>query len=218
MASRIPCPCSASPRAGAARNSTLAAQHAASLCGRPGPELKAFAVIASSFPMLRPMLRPMPGSNGRGARLASLMLLAALACGEPAEKAAPPAPVGRDSAPPDTAAPPPGTPPTAKYGVFAMLRADQAAKRSPSDGGGRAWLVPGAENSKQVQAGSSARFHLVYEVGPLGVATGGGVYLQVSPFWGWSTPQVEQPEAPGYTEVKASAKDIEIAAKPLGPQ
>jgi len=69
-----------------------------------------------------------------------------------------------------------------------------------------------------VQAGSSGRFQLHYEVGPLGIATHGAIYLQVSPFWGWSTPQVEDTDAPGYTEIETSADDIELDAKTLGPQ
>jgi len=48
---------------------------------------------------------------------------------------------------------------------------------------------------------------LGFEVGPLGIATGGVVTLQVSPFWGWSTPQVELGDAPGYTTVRCSAAD-----------
>ena len=55
-------------------------------------------------------------------------------------------------------------------------------------------------------------------MGPLGIATHGAIYLQVSPFWGWSTPQVEDTDAPGYTELEASASDIELDAKTLGPQ
>jgi hypothetical protein len=44
------------------------------------------------------------------------------------------------------------------------------------------------------------------------------IFLQVSPFWGWSTPQVEDTDAPGYTTLEASASDIELDALTLGPQ
>ncbi len=156
-------------------------------------------------------------SPWRTTLLATLFACVALACGEPARQDAGAA---KASAPAAPAAdqPPPGTPPHAKWDIVKLLREDAAAKRSPSDGGGRAWLAPGPENPTQVPVASSRRFELVYEVGPLGIATHGAIYLQVSPFWGWSTPQVEETDAPGYTEFKASASDIELDAKTLGPQ
>jgi len=150
----------------------------------------------------------------RTATLAALLAFAELACGEPAPEAAQPQSPGT----PTAAQAPPGTPPNARLDVVKMLREDLAAKRSPSDGGGRAWLEPRPEGPAQVQAGSSSRFKLVYEVGPLGIATHGAIYLQVSPFWGWSTPQVEDADAPGYTKLEASASDIELDAKTLGEQ
>jgi len=150
----------------------------------------------------------------RTATLAALLAFAALACGEPAPEGA--APQSEEA--PVAAQAPPGMPPQARLEVVKMLRDDEAAKRSPSDGGGRAWLEPRPESPAQVQAGSSSRFELVFEVGPLGIATHGAIYLQVSPFWGWSTPQVEDTDAPGYTELEASASDIELDAKTLGPQ
>jgi hypothetical protein len=42
--------------------------------------------------------------------------------------------------------------------------------------------------------------------------------LQVSPFWGWSTPQVESPEAPGFTVVSTEAEGVVLEAETLGPQ
>ncbi len=148
------------------------------------------------------------------AALSALLAVALLGCGDPAtENAAPTAPET-----PASKELPPGTPPHARMDVVEMLREDMAARRSPSDGGGRAWLESGTEGPAPVQAGSSGRFRLSYEVGPLGIATHGAIYLQVSPFWGWSTPQVEDTDAPGYTELEASASDIELDAKTLGPQ
>jgi Protein of unknown function (DUF3604) len=148
-------------------------------------------------------------------RLAAGVAIAALACGEPAPDAQKPAP----SAPAAQAALPSGdVSPNAKLDTAKLLEEDLAAKRSPSDGGGRAWLEPGKQGPAPVTASSSASFQLVYEVGPLGIAKEGGIYLQVSPFWGWSTPQVEDSEAPGYTTVEASARDIELKPRTLGPQ
>jgi hypothetical protein len=40
----------------------------------------------------------------------------------------------------------------------------------------------------------------------------------VSPFWGWSTPQTEVAEAPGYTVLETSADDIELSAVTLDQQ
>ncbi len=90
-------------------------------------------------------------------------------------------------------------PATARWDMVANLREDLAMERHPADGGGRAWLQSG----DSVQAGRQGRWVLVYEAGPLGVAEGGAVLLQVSPFWGWSTPQLGHADLPGYTEVQA---------------
>jgi hypothetical protein len=135
-----------------------------------------------------------------------VLALAGLACGEPASESAPVA----QKKPGDVS-------PSAKLDTARLLQEDRAAKRSASDGGGRAWLEPG-EDGTRVTAGGRGRFRLSYEVGPLGIAKGGGIYLQVSPFWGWSTPQVEDERAPGYTRVEASAGDIELKPRTLGPQ
>ena len=98
-----------------------------------------------------------------------------------------------------------------------MLRESAAQEHGPSDGGGRAWLDPG-DGPPRAVVGRPGRFAFVYEVGPLGIATDGMIYLQVSPFWGWSTPQVEVPEAPGFTTIEPSADDIELNAETLDQQ
>jgi hypothetical protein len=127
---------------------------------------------------------------------------------------------GRAPAPPGTA---PASaeaaragPPTAHWEVVDMLRAAQASAFHPSDGGGRAWLE--SAEPERPQASSRGRFRIAFEVGPLGIATGGVITLQVSPFWGWSTPQVEVPDAPGYTEVRCEAEGVEISAETLDEQ
>jgi hypothetical protein len=140
--------------------------------------------------------------------------LAALACGDPAADAPKPA----EKAPAAQAPRSSDVSPSARLDTAKLLKDDLAAKRSPSDGGGRAWLEPGPEGPARVKAGSSARFRLVFEVGRLGIAKEGAIFLQVSPFWGWSTPQVEDSEAPGYTTVEASASDIELKPRTVGPQ
>ncbi len=107
-----------------------------------------------------------------------------------------------------------------------MLRDDLDAPRHPSDGGGRAWLraptatgATGAtEGRAQVAAGSAQRFSIVFEVGPHGIAVGGAVFLQPSPFWYWDTPQVTYPEGPGFTVVRSDAVGVVLEPETLGPQ
>jgi hypothetical protein len=99
-----------------------------------------------------------------------------------------------------------------------MLREGLAAPHHPSDGQGRAWLAQLEGDPDHATAGTPGRFSLVFEVGPEGVASGGSVHLQISPFWGWSTPQVEIPELPGYTTVEPSAPDIELEIETLDQQ
>jgi hypothetical protein len=105
--------------------------------------------------------------------------------------------------------------PNAQPELLAALREDLVAKRHPSDGGGRAWLEPKAEGAV---AGGPGTWTLVYEAGPHGIAVGGMLLLQVSPFWGWSTPQVEAEGAPGYTVVTSDAEGLTLEAETLGPQ
>ncbi len=107
-------------------------------------------------------------------------------------------------------------PPWARRDIVDELRADLAAGRHPSDGGGRAWV--GERPPGPVSAGGTGRWELIYEAGDLGIAEGGLVFLQVSPFWGWSTPQVEWPDLPGYTEVETDAEGVELRASTLGQQ
>ena len=86
-------------------------------------------------------------------------------------------------------------PATAKWEVVDSLREARALDYHPSDGGGRAWLE--SAEPERPSASGRGRFRIAFEVGSLGIATGGAITLQVSPFWGWSTPQVEASDAPG---------------------
>ncbi len=114
-------------------------------------------------------------------------------------------------------------PPHANWDMVAELRADQAAEHHPSDGGGEAWLERAEDGSgDSATAGRTGSFTVIYEAGPLGVAEGGTIGLQVSPFWGWSTPQVEHPYTSGYTEVEhagpGDADGLELGATTWGDQ
>lgn len=104
--------------------------------------------------------------------------------------------------------------------IKAEMLADLETKRSPSDGGGRAWIEgqEGPDDRPEAVASSRGRFPVVYEAGPLGVAEGGMVFLQVSPFWGWDTPQVVEPNGPGFTEVSTEAEGVTLEPKTLGQQ
>ena len=84
------------------------------------------------------------------------------------------------------------------------MRRDLAAPRSPADGGGRASVRVLRPTDGVLRAGRRAVFEIEFEVGPLGIADGGTIYFQVSPFWGWSTPQVEDPQAPGFTTLNCA--------------
>ncbi len=97
-------------------------------------------------------------------------------------------------------------PPTARPEMVLGLLADVEAERHPSDGGGRAWLV----DPEPARAGQPGRWEIVYEAGPLGIAVGGRVILQVSPFWGWSTPQPFDAGRPGFTTVSTEADGVTL--------
>ena len=93
--------------------------------------------------------------------------------------------------------------------VLEELRADLLRPRSAADGGGTATV----ESLRgPAVAGQPGAWRFVYRAGPLGVAAGGAVYLQVSPFWGWSEPQTEREQAPGYTTVATGAYGVELEA------
>ncbi|MDA8019418.1 MAG: DUF3604 domain-containing protein [Thermoanaerobaculia bacterium] len=101
--------------------------------------------------------------------------------------------------------------------IVDALRADLQAERHPADGGGRAWIEPTQNRGEIVQASDLARWTVHFEAGRHGVAQGGTVFLQISPFWGWSTPQAESPAAPGYTEVRGP-EGVELDVRTLDQQ
>ena len=84
--------------------------------------------------------------------------------------------------------------PDAKTSTHEELREDLERVRHESDGGGRAYLAE--ELPGPIVVGSRQRFEIVYEAGPHGIAEGGALFLQPSPFWGWDPPQVRLSEAP----------------------
>ncbi len=96
----------------------------------------------------------------------------------------------------------------ARLDTFDTLVMDAAAPRGPSDGGGRAWLKT-VDNP--YPASSRPRLEIVYEAGPLGIAEGGVIFLQPSPFWGWDPPQTRYPQGPGFTEVSNVPEGVSLS-------
>jgi hypothetical protein len=109
-------------------------------------------------------------------------------------------------------------PATANWEVVDALREWREYEYHPSDGGGRAWLVRAEGQLPYAVSATPDRFTIVFEVGPLGIATGGAILFQVSPFWDWTTPQVVQPDAHGYTTLTPSDPEIELSADTLDEQ
>jgi len=135
----------------------------------------------------------------------------ALACGEAQAPEVPEVPAGAAAG----EARSDGLSPNARPDIVELLREERTARRDASDGGGRAWLAfEGA--APALRAGEPASFPFVYEAGPLGIATGGVLFLQVPSYWGWSQPQAEDPDAPGYTEVSTDAAGVTLAPEVMG--
>ena len=106
-----------------------------------------------------------------------------------------------------------GYPPTAKVSVHEQFLDDLAAVRDPSDGGGSARLVLNDGDDGSVRAGTAGRWEFEYTAGPHGIAEGGSLFFLVPPFWGWSTPQTESPDYPGYTTVTCDQEGLALLAR-----
>ncbi len=149
---------------------------------------------------------------GRGIGFAGVLLAAygVSNCGQaPPNRAEEP---GEPLAGQEAGAERPALPPTARPETLSELRRAHAEERSPSDGGGRAWLefAPGEE--PRVRIRERRRWTIVYEAGPFGIAAGGFVRLTVSPFWGWSPPQAERDDDFGFTTAETEAEGVELEA------
>ncbi|MCH2185863.1 CehA/McbA family metallohydrolase [Myxococcota bacterium] len=153
--------------------------------------------------LLRSLLQP-----GRVERAIAVAMLCALGCGanEPASEEVAQW-VAREELP---EGPAPGLSADARVETWELLTADQAAIRSPSDGGGQARIIEAPEAG--VPAATPAKITLEYEAGPLGIAEGGVVFLQPSPFWDWDPPQIRDPRGPAYTTFSTAAEGVELEA------
>jgi hypothetical protein len=112
----------------------------------------------------------------------------------------------------------PEGPPTAQWDVVESLREEAGRDRHPADGAGRAWLEPVEGAPPRATVGERGRFPIVFEAGPLGIDVGGVLFFQASPFWGWSTPHVEDPSFPGFTEVTTQAQGVVLEPETVGPE
>lgn len=130
--------------------------------------------------------------SGRSACRASLLLAVLVACGR-GEEPAPPAVAGRS--------------PNPRTDIVEALRADRLSERHRSDGSGR---VRFDGDPRPAVAGRTGRWDFIFEAGAEGIAEGGWLFFQAPPFWGWSTPQVVAPEAPGFTTVETDAPGVSL--------
>jgi hypothetical protein len=106
--------------------------------------------------------------------------------------------------------------PNAIWETVETMREDLVVPRDPSDGGGRAWIEPRPASTVPATAGAPGRWIIHFETGPRGISEGGALFFQISPFWGWTGPQVSVPDAPGFTLVETDAEGIELISRNLG--
>lgn len=82
---------------------------------------------------------------------------------------------------------------------------------SAIDGQGRAVIQPRGP----FPVGSLVDFQITFTVGKAGIAPGGFLILQVSPWWGWSEPQNLNPKAEGFIAVTPSFANPSLQVKIL---
>lgn len=105
-------------------------------------------------------------------------------------------------------------PASARLDLHEQMVASTQLVFHPADGGGRAWI----EQATPATCHGPFSATIVYAAGPLGVTAGGFVFLQVSPYWGWSSPQSDDEALIGYTRVATDAEGVTLAVQPGGPQ
>ncbi len=155
-----------------------------------------------------PVLTTLRKPSRHGAIALALAVVLANACARAPESPAEP------STP--TPIPDDPNPPHALWSKVEEFRADLAAVRSGSDGGGRAWIEWGTEDPARVVVGQRRSFDLVFEVGPDGIANGGQIHFMPEPFWGWSPPQTDRPDRLGFTRVQTDAMEVELNGFSVG--
>ncbi|HEX9638986.1 MAG TPA: CehA/McbA family metallohydrolase [Acidobacteriota bacterium] len=96
-------------------------------------------------------------------------------------------------------------------GRFGRL-GESELQASAADGKGTVHLTP----SDPITVSTRGGWTLIYRPAASGIQPGGGVVLQVSPFWGWSEPQTQEPAAPGYSSAVCTDPEVELEAD-FGP-
>ena len=86
------------------------------------------------------------------------------------------------------------------------LSSETPCSPSRKDGKGTAVVTPVDE----IVVNSWGSWKIIYTAGEEGIDTGGGVVVQVSPFWGWTVPQNRYPGLPGYTTVSCSSPHTQL--------
>ena len=132
--------------------------------------------------------------------------------------------------------------PNAKPEIHWQMLAEQQVPANPADGAGRAWVEaihpmdgagpaqgarPAAATTRPragnahglplVHASSLQRIEIGFEVGALGIAEGGLIFVEAEPFWFWSEAQTANRDARGYTTMRLSSDARDAAAVTLVP-
>lgn len=81
-------------------------------------------------------------------------------------------------------------------------------KPSERDGNASAVITP----SNPVRIGERGTWRFDIVIGEGGIPNGGGIILQVSPWWGWSPPQSEIATAPGFCTAQSSNGNVKLEA------
>lgn len=120
---------------------------------------------------------------------------------------------GCDGAVEEAVAPAVSLPDGARIETWEELVRDRDAVRTASDGGGSVTLLEGAA----VERGTRGQWRMRYTAGPQGIAEGGSLAFQPSPFWGWSPPQSFSLDQPGWVEIRdAAGVPLPLKAMPGG--
>ena len=148
------------------------------------------------------------GPEPRRCPIAAALFIGLAACGGDAQRA------DRGAAPSEPELRPELRPETARWPQVEAFQSDLAATRHPGDGGGAARLVMEPD---RIFAGGDVRLLIELEIGEHGIAPGGAITFMPEPFWGWSTPQHDRDDLPGYTDVTvAGAAGATLQAETFG--
>ncbi len=94
--------------------------------------------------------------------------------------------------------------------LLAEVIPSSSSRRPPAgegDGAGSAEILPSAP----VPAGSRGTWRVRFIAGAPGIRIGGGLVVQIPPYWGWTEPQTESPRAPGFVTASASRPGARLA-------